>query len=88
GLTLSLGVLALGLTPAEALVAFTAGGARALRRPDLGRLARGCEADLVVWGCRSVDHLPWHLGVSHARTVVKRGRIVHRGEGPLVADCE
>jgi imidazolonepropionase len=87
GLTLSLGVLALGLTPAEALVAFTAGGARALRRPDLGRLARGCEADLVVWGCRSVDHLPWHLGVPHARTVVKRGRVVHRGEGPLVADC-
>ncbi|OFX24057.1 MAG: imidazolonepropionase, partial [Anaeromyxobacter sp. RBG_16_69_14] len=44
GLTLSLACLALGMTPAEALVAFTAGGAGALRRPGLGRLARGCEA--------------------------------------------
>jgi imidazolonepropionase len=84
-LTLGVACLALRLTPAEALVAFTAGGARSLRRPDLGRLARGCEADLVVWGCRSLEHLPWHLGVPHALTVVKRGRVVHRAAD--AADC-
>jgi imidazolonepropionase len=87
GLTLSLAVLALGMTPAEALVAFTAGGARALRRPGIGRLARGCEADLVLWGCRSVEHLPWHAAVPHALHVVKRGRVVFRAEPPLAADC-
>jgi len=88
GLTLSLACLALGMTPAEALVAFTAGGARALRLTGAGRLARGCEADLVLWGCRSVEHLPWHMGVPHALQVVKRGRVVHRAEPPLAADCE
>jgi imidazolonepropionase len=88
GLTLSLACLSLSMTPAEALVAFTAGGAQALRLAGAGRLARGCEADLVLWGCRSVEHLPWHMGVPHALQVVKRGRVVHRAEPPLVADCE
>jgi imidazolonepropionase len=85
-LTLSLACISLRMTPAEALVAMTAGGARALRRPEVGHIARGCEADLVLWGCRSVEHLPWHMGVPHALTVVKRGRAVHRA-GPETADC-
>jgi imidazolonepropionase len=75
------------MTPAEALVAFTAGGAGALRRPELGRLARGCEADLVLWGCRSVEHLPWHMGVAHVLQVLKRGRTVHRAPAGVAVDC-
>jgi imidazolonepropionase len=86
-LTLGLACLQLGLTPAEALVAFTDGGARALRRDDLGRLAPGLEADLVVWGSPSPEHLAWHLGVSHALTVVKRGRVVHQAPEGAAADC-
>jgi imidazolonepropionase len=86
-LALSLGCLELGLTPAEALVAFTAGGARALRLADAGRIARGLEADLVVWGSRSLEHLPWHMGVSHALMVVKRGRVAHQAESWAAADC-
>ncbi|HET9599495.1 MAG TPA: imidazolonepropionase [Anaeromyxobacteraceae bacterium] len=86
-LTLGLACAALGLTPAEALVAFTAGGARALRRADVGRLAPGCEADLVLWGCRDLEHLPWHLGVPHALRVVKRGRTVHQAAPGAAADC-
>ncbi len=86
-LTLSLACLRLGLTPGEALVAFTAGGARALRLDDAGRIARGLEADLVLWGCRSVEHLPWHMGVPHALLVVKRGRIVHQADPRSAADC-
>jgi imidazolonepropionase len=87
GLLLSLGCLKLGLSPAEALVAFTAGGARSLRRSDLGRLAPGCEADLVVWGCGSVEHLAWHMAVNHALTVVKRGRVVHEALPGAAVDC-
>jgi len=86
-LVLSLACLELGLTPAEALVAYTAGGARALRLSDAGRLAPGLEADLVVWGCRSVEHLAWHAGVSHALMVVKRGRPVHQAQAWTAADC-
>jgi imidazolonepropionase len=85
-LVLSLACLKLRLSPAEALVAFTAGGARSLRRGDLGRLSPGCEADLVLWGCSSVEHLAWHMAVNHALTVVKRGRVVHEAQGAAV-DC-
>ncbi len=86
-LALSLACLCNGLTPHEALVAFTAGGARALRLSEVGRLAPGLQADLVVWGCRSPDHLAWHLGVNHALAVVKRGRVVHRSAPGAAADC-
>lgn len=86
-LAISLACLKLGLTPGEALVAFTAGGARALRLADAGRVARGLEADLVVWGCRSVEHLAWHMAVPHALLVVKRGRVVHQADPRTAADC-
>ena len=86
-LVLSLACIKLGLSPAEALVAYTAGGARSLRRTDLGRLAPGCEADLVLWGCASVEHLAWHMAVNHALTVVKRGRIVHEALPGTAVDC-
>jgi imidazolonepropionase len=87
GLALSLACLKLRLSPAEALVAFTAGGARALRRTDLGRIARGAEADLVLWGCGSPEHLAWHMAVNHALVVVKRGRIVHEASPGSAVDC-
>lgn len=80
-LTLSLACLYNGLTPAEALYAFTRGSAHALRLADrVGRLAPGMQADLVVHACRSHRHLPYHLGVGHVRTVVKRGTIALSNE--------
>ncbi|HEY6006372.1 MAG TPA: imidazolonepropionase [Anaeromyxobacter sp.] len=87
GLTLSLACLKLGLSPAQALVAFTAGGARSLRRQDAGRLAPGCEADLVLWGCASAEHLAWHMAANHALAVVKRGRVVHEAPPGTAVDC-
>lgn len=84
-LTLGLACLENGLSPAEAYRAMTLGGAVALRRdgksaestaPRLGRLAVGGAADFVVFDCRSYRHLPYHLGVSHARVVCRRGRVV------------
>jgi len=87
GLVLSLACMKLGLSPAEALVAYTAGGARSLRRGDVGRIAPGCEADLVIWGCSSIEHLAWHLAVNHALTVVKRGRVVHEALPGAAVDC-
>jgi imidazolonepropionase len=47
----------------------------------------GAQADLVLWGCREVAHLPWHCGVSHALVVVKRGRVVHAAREGSAADC-
>ncbi len=87
GLVLSIACIGLRLSPAEALIAFTAGGARSLRRTDVGRLAPGCEADLVIWGCTSVEHLAWHMAVNHALVVVKRGRVVHEATAGGAVDC-
>ncbi|ABS26518.1 imidazolonepropionase [Anaeromyxobacter sp. Fw109-5] len=87
GLALSLACLKLRLSPAEALVAFTAGGARALRRADAGRLRPGADADLVLWGCSSPEHLAWHMAVNHALVVVKRGRVVHTAAPGAAVDC-
>ena len=45
---IALAVREMRMTPDEALFAATAGGARALRRDDLGALAPGLRGDLVV----------------------------------------
>jgi imidazolonepropionase len=75
-LTLGLACLKNGLSAAEAYWAATRGGALALRLPHLGELVEGGPADLVVFSCPSYQHLPYHLGVNHARYVVKGGRVV------------
>jgi len=75
-LTLGLGCLLNGLSAAESYWALTRGAARALRLPDLGTLLVGGAADLVVFGCASYRHLPYHLGINHAKAVIKSGRVV------------
>ncbi|MEO6294414.1 MAG: imidazolonepropionase, partial [Candidatus Limnocylindria bacterium] len=52
-LVIGLGATLLGMSVTEALKAATAGGATALRRPDLGGLGVGMAADLVAW---DADH--------------------------------
>jgi imidazolonepropionase len=59
----------MGLTPAEALTAATAGGARALRRDDIGRIAVGARADLTVLDAPSHLHLAYRPGVPIARAL-------------------
>lgn len=71
---LALAVREMGLTPAEALWAATAGGATALRRPDVGRLAVGSRADLVVLDAPSYVHLAYRPGVPQIASVWKGGR--------------
>jgi imidazolonepropionase len=53
----------MGMTPAEALRAATAGGAAALRRDDIGELAVGKRADLVILDAPSSVHLAYRPGV-------------------------
>jgi imidazolonepropionase len=84
-LTLGLGCLLNGLTPEEALLGVTRWGGRALGRSNAGRLQLGGPADIVILGCREVAHLAAHLGVAHARVVVKGGRVVLRA--PDAARC-
>jgi imidazolonepropionase len=58
------------MTPAEALWAATAGGARALRRDDVGVIRIGARADLVVLDAPSYVHLAYRPGVPLVRRVI------------------
>jgi imidazolonepropionase len=83
-LTLFLACLFNGLTPAEALFAFTRGASRALGLgQQIGALAPGLQADVAVHACSSHRHLPYHFAVSHVRTVLKRGEVVFEAHTPL-----
>jgi len=60
---IALAVREMGLTPAEAVTAATAGGAAALGRTDVGRLEVGARADLAVLEAPSHVHLAYRPGV-------------------------
>ena len=72
-LAVALAVLRYGLTPAEAVHAGTAGGARALRRDDVGSLTIGARADLHVLDAPSYQYLPYRPGTSLTHSVYHRG---------------
>jgi imidazolonepropionase len=66
---IALAVREMGLTPAQALYAATAGSARSLRRSDIGRIQVGGPADLAVIDAPSHHHLAYRPGVPLVRTL-------------------
>jgi imidazolonepropionase len=76
-LVLSLAVLRLKLSAAEALAAVTINAAHAVELGAThGALEVGRVADLVVWDVPSHELLPYWLGANLVRTVVKGGSVV------------
>lgn len=72
-LMIALAVREMGMTVDEAVWAATAGGARALRRDDVGVVAPGRRADLVLVDAPSRVHLAYRPGVPLVRRVWKDG---------------
>ncbi|MFB7885954.1 imidazolonepropionase [Microbacterium sp. NPDC056057] len=68
-LMIALAVREMGMSPAEAVWAATAGGAKALRRDDVGALAPGMRADLVMLDAPTRVHLAYRPGVPLVHTV-------------------
>ncbi len=75
-LMIALAVREMGMTPAEAVWAATAGGAQALRRDDIGVIAPGARADLVLLHAPTRVHLAYRPGVPLVRTVWTGGRTI------------
>lgn len=66
-LMIALAVREMGMTPAEALHAATAGAAKSLRRCDIGTIAVGQRAELSVLEAPTYLHLAYRPGVPIAR---------------------
>jgi imidazolonepropionase len=69
GLIIALAVREMGLTVDEALYATTMGGAKALRRPDIGHLRLGAKADLAILSVPKAGHFAYQPGASLVRAV-------------------
>jgi imidazolonepropionase len=75
GFALALAVRDMGMTIEEAVYAATAGGAAALRRNDVGRIAVGARADLIVLDAPSYEHLVYRPGVPLVAATIASGRV-------------
>jgi imidazolonepropionase len=73
---IALAVRDMNMTPEEALLAATTGGARALRRNDIGRIAPGMRGDALVLDAPSYTHLVYRPGVPLVGAVVMAGQVV------------
>jgi imidazolonepropionase len=72
-LCVALAVREMRLTTQEAVWAATAGGARALRRTDVGHLGVGARADLILLDGPSHTYLAYRPGVPLVRAVWQSG---------------
>ncbi|MEV4375957.1 imidazolonepropionase [Streptosporangium sp. NPDC049644] len=70
----ALAVREMRMTPLEAIRAATYGGARALRRGDVGTLRVGTRGDLVILDAPTYVHLAYRPGVPLVTQVWKEGR--------------
>ena len=75
-LVMNLGCTRLGLSPAEALCACTANAAHVLGAEDVGRLAPGYKADVLLLDAPDWRHLPYHLGGDRFAARIKSGRVL------------
>ena len=76
-LAMSLACTQLGLTPAEALTACTANAAHVLGRgAEVGRLASGYRADILLLDAPDWRHIAYHLGGDRFALRIKSGRLV------------
>jgi imidazolonepropionase len=74
---ISLAVIGMQMSPAEALTAATLNGAAALDRAMThGSIERNKVADFVLYDIPRLEYLPYHIAVSDVVSVVKRGEMV------------
>ena len=74
---MTIAVLQMKMTAAEALVAATINAAHSIERArDLGSLEEGKKADIVIFDAPNHRHFAYHYGVNLAEKVFKAGRLV------------
>ena len=77
---MSLACNAMRMTPAQALLAFTRGGAVAIARNDIGSLSPGAHADFVIHSYPNYSFIPYRTGGRYVRQVFKQGNPVFKSD--------
>ncbi|WP_044642285.1 imidazolonepropionase [Risungbinella massiliensis] len=76
-IVMTLASVNLSMSPEEVLTAMTINAAHAIGRADsIGSLEIGKWADFVLYQATNLAYLPYHFGINHVDTVVKKGKIV------------
>lgn len=75
---MAVGVREMGFSPEQALLAATVGGAKALRRSDIGGLSVGMRADFTVLNAPSYIHLSYRPGVDLVDSTWVGGKTVYQ----------
>jgi imidazolonepropionase len=78
GFCIAVAIRDMGFSPEQALWSATMGGAKALRRSDVGALSVGMNADLSVLSAPSFRHLGYRPGVDQISQVIKNGKIIYK----------
>jgi imidazolonepropionase len=68
----------MGFSPEQALWSATLGGAKALRRTDVGALSVGMSADLSILSAPSFRHLGYRPGVDQISQVLQSGKTIYQ----------
>jgi len=79
---IALAVRDMRMTAEEALRAATLGGAKALRRTDIGHLAPGARADITILDAPSYTHLVYRPGVPLIAATIAAGELVWSDRDP------
>jgi imidazolonepropionase len=73
---ISLAVVQMGLTVAQAIHAATRGGASSLGLDDRGIIAAGARADLIILDAPTVAHIPYRPATNLVGTVISGGVVI------------
>jgi imidazolonepropionase len=78
GFCIAVAIRDMGFSPEQALWSATLGGAKALRRTDVGALSVGMNADLSILSAPSFRHLGYRPGVDQISQVLQSGKTIYK----------
>lgn len=78
GFCIAVAIRDMGFSPEQALWSATLGGAKALRRTDIGALSVGMSADFSILSAPSFRHLGYRPGVDQISQVLRSGKTIYK----------
>jgi imidazolonepropionase len=78
-LIMTMGCTMFRMLPREVIQATTIHAAKSMgREGSIGSLEVGKQADIAIFDIPNYRYLPYHFGVNHVETVIKKGKVVYK----------